>query len=325
MRRRQFISLIGGAAALPLNAWAQQTMPVVGFLDTASPGPMGPFLTKFRQGLLEDGFVEGQNISVEYRWGENHNDRLAALAADLVNRRVAVIAAINLPSALAAQAATKSVPIVFGIGGDPVVLGLVASLNHPGGNLTGITQQSIETFTKRVQLLHELVPTTTSIAFLTNPENRRNAEVEIEAVNNIANRLGLRLPILYASSSSELDATFTTILEQQIGALLVSSDPFFVAQRNQLVALAARHVIPVCYFRRDFAVAGGLMSYGSSLTDGYRQVGNYVGQILKGAQAADLPVQEPTKFELVINQKAAKALGLTVPVPLLIAADEVIE
>src|SRR5947209_5866733 len=256
MKRREFITLIGGgAAAWPFKAQAQQqSMPVIGYLDTASPGPMGPFLTKFRQGLLESGFVEGQNVSVEYRWGENHNDRLPALAADLVERRAAVIAAINLAPALAAQAATNSIPIIFGIGGDPVALGLVASLNHPGGNLTGITQQSIDTFTKRLQLLHELIPAATSIAFLTNPDNKRNAEVEIAAVNSTADRLGLRLPILNASSPSDLDAAFATIVEQRVGALLVSSDPFFVAQRDQLVVLAARHAVPACYFRRDFVV-----------------------------------------------------------------------
>lgn len=327
MRRREFITLVGGvAAAWPLAARGQQqSMPVVGYLDTASPGPMGPFLTKFRQGLLESGFVEGQNIAVEYRWGENHNDRLLALAADLVERRVAVIAAINLAPALAAQAATKSIPIIFGIGGDPVALGLVTSLNHPGGNLTGITQQSIDTFTKRLQLLHELIPATTSIAFLTNPDNKRNAEVEIAVVNDMAKRLALQLPILNASSPSDLDAAFATIVEQRVGALLVSSDPFFVAQRDQLVDLAARHAVPACYFRRDFAVAGGLMSYGSSLTDGYRQVGAYIGQILKGAKPADLPVQQPTKFEFVINQRAAKALGLTIPPAFVVLADEVIE
>ena len=326
MRRRAFIGLIGGAAALPLKARAQQqAMPVIGFLDTASPGPMGPFLAMFRQGLLESGFVEDKNVAIEYRWGENHNDRLSALAADLVERHVAVIAAINLAPALAAQAATKNIPIVFGIGGDPVALGLVTSFNHPGGNLTGITQQSIETFAKRLQLLHELIPAATSIAFLTNPDNKRNVEVETAAVNNMANRLGLRLPILNASSPSELDAAFATIAEQRVGALLVSSDPFFVGQRDQLVALAALHAVPASYFRRDFAVAGGLMSYGSSLTDGYRQVGAYIGQILKGAKPADLPVQQPTKFELVINQKAAKALGLIIPPALVVLADEVIE
>ena len=326
MRRREFIGLVGGAAVLPLAARAEPpTMPVVGFLDTASPGPMGPFLTMFRQGLLEGGFVEGQNVAVEYRWGENHNDRLPALATDLVQRNVAAIAAINLAPALATQAATKSIPIVFGIGGDPVALGLVASLSHPGGNLTGITQQSIDTFTKRVQLIHELIPATTSIAFLTNPENKRNVEVEIAAVNVMAKSLGLRLPILDASSPKDLDAVFATIAEQRVGALLVSSDPFFVAQRDQLVELAAHHAVPACYFRRDFVVAGGLMSYGSSLTDGYRQVGVYIGQILKGAKPADLPVQQPTKFEFVINQKAAKALGLNIPPGLIVLADEVIE
>jgi ABC-type uncharacterized transport system substrate-binding protein len=326
MRRREFIGLIGGAAALPLKARAQQqAMPVIGFLDTASPGPMGPFLAMFRQGLLESGFVEGKNVAIEYRWGENHNDRLSALAANLVERHVAVIAAINLAPVLAAQAATKAIPIVFGIGGDPVALGLVTSFNHPGGNLTGITQQSIEAFAKRLQLLHELIPAATSIAFLTNPDNKRNVEVETAAVNNMANRLGLRLPILNASSPSELDAAFATIAEQRVGALLVSSDPFFVGQRDQLVALAALHAVPASYFRRDFAVAGGLMSYGSSLTDGYRQVGAYIGQILKGAKPADLPVQQPTKFEFVINQKAAKALGLTIPPALVVLADEVIE
>ena len=326
MRRREFITLGAGAAAWPLAAWAQQpAMPVMGFLDTSTLAQTADFLVAFRQGLLEEGFVEGRNVKVEYRWGENQNERLPALAADLAQLQVVVIFAGNLPSALAAQGATKTIPIVFGIGGDPVALGLVASLNRPGGNITGITLQSIEAYAKRVELLHELIPAVRSIGFLTNPTNKRNAEDETREAQRAGGLLGLNILRLDASSVSDVEAAFAALARERAGALLVSADPFFVVQRHQLIALAARHAIPAAYARREFAADGGLLTYGASLPYAYHVMGAYSGKILKGAKSADLPVVQPTKFELAINLKTAKALGLTVPPTLLARADEVIE
>jgi putative ABC transport system substrate-binding protein len=300
-------------------------VPVIGYLDTATLAQTAPFLTAFRQGLKEAGFVEGRDAAIEYRWAESHNERLPTLAADLVQRNVAVIVAINLPSALAAKAATKSIPVVFGIGGDPIALGLVTSLNRPGGNVTGITQLSIESYAKRLELLHEVVPVVTTIAFLTNPANKSNVDDETREAQAAGRALGLELIRLDASNLEEIEAAFASIVQQHIGALLVSSDPIFVAQRDQLASLAARHAVPAVYFRREFAMVGGLMSYGSSLTEGYRQVGIYTGKILKGDKPADLPVEQSAKFELIINLRTAKALGLTIPPALLARADEVIE
>ena len=327
MKRRQFITLLSGATlAWPLSARAQQpAMPVMGFLDTSTLAQTTHFLVAFRQGLLEEGFVEGRNVKVEYKWGENQNDRLPALAADLAQLQVAVIFAGNLPSALAAQRATKTVPIVFGIGGDPVALGLVASLNHPGGNITGITLQSIEAYAKRVELLHELIPAARSIAFLTNPTNKRNAEDETSEAQRAGGALGLNILRLDASSPSDVEAAFAALARERAGALLVSADPFFVVQRHQLIDLAARHAVPAAYARREFTADGGLMSYGASLPYAYHVMGAYSGKILKGAKPADLPVVQPTKFDLAINLKSAKALGLTVPPTLLARADEIIE
>jgi putative tryptophan/tyrosine transport system substrate-binding protein len=327
VRRREFIAGLGGAAAWPLVARAQQPAmpPVIGYLDTASPAEVRPYLTAFLRGLREAGFAEGRNVAIEYRWAENQNDRLPALAADLVHRQVAVIATENLQPVLAAQIATKSIPIVFAIGGDPVEIGLVASLNRPSGNITGVTQQSVEVFAKRLELLHELVPAASSIALLTNPTNKLNAEDETTEAEKGARVHGVRLVVLCASSLSDLDMAFATLVKERAGGLLVSSDPFFVAKRDEVVALAARHTVPAIFHRREFAVAGGLSSYGPSLAEAAWQVGIYTGRILKGEKPADLPVQRPTKFEFAINLKTAKALGLTVPPNLLALADEVIE
>jgi putative tryptophan/tyrosine transport system substrate-binding protein len=327
VRRRELIALVGGVAfSWPLAVRAQQAaMPVMGFLDASTLAQTADFLIAFRQGLLEEGFVEGRNVKVEYRWGENQNERLPALATDLAQRRVTVIFAGNLPSALAAQRATKTIPIVFGVGGDPVALGLVASLNRPGGNITGITLQSIEAYAKRVELLHELVPEARSIAFLTNPTSKRNAEDETREAQRAGGMLGLSILRLDASSPSDVEAAFMSLARERAGALLVSADPFFVVQRHQLIALTARHTIPAAYARREFAADGGLMTYGASLPYAYHVMGAYSGKILKGAKPADLPVVQPTRFELAINLKTAKALGLTIPPSLLARADEVIE
>jgi len=323
MRRREFIAGLGGAAAWPLVARAQQpTMPVVGYL---SPTSLGLSLRAFLQGLKETGFVEGENVKIEYRWAEGRNDRLPALAADLVNRRVAVIAlAGGLPSALAANAATQTIPVVFIMGSNAIETGLVASYNRPGGNLTGVVLFSYELIAKRLQLLHEVVPVATSIALISNPTNPGSA-FQLRETKTGAGVLGLGLQVLNASVPSELEKAFALIVQQRIGAVLVMDDPFLNAQRGQLVALSLRHAVAAIYPYREFTAAGGLMSYGPSLTDSYRQIGIYTGRILKGEKPADMPVWQPTKFELVINLKTARALGLTVPLTLQVAADELIE
>jgi len=327
VRRREFITLLGGAAASwPLAARAQQpAMPVIGFLSARSPAS-GTFMTAaFRQGLSESGYVEGRNLRIEYRWAEGHHDRLAKLADDLVRREVAIIAAISgTPAALAAKAATTTIPIVFGNGGDPLTSGLVASISRPTGNMTGVTFYSVALAGKRLELIRALVPTALAIGFLVNRNNPAE-ESEIKDAEVAARAHGIGLHVLNITSEPDIDAAFTTLLEARANALLVGSDPVFVDLSSKLVELTARHAVPTVYYAREFAEAGGLMSYGSRQNDTYRQAGIYVGKILQGAKPSDLPVMQPTKFEFVINLKTAKALGLQIPDKLLALADEVIE
>jgi ABC-type uncharacterized transport system substrate-binding protein len=327
MKRREFITLLGStAAAWPLTAHAQQpAMPVIGFLSSASQDSDIIRLTPFRQGLTETGYVEGRNVSIVYRWAEGQNDRLPELAVDLVRRQVAVIAAagaVNAP--IAAKAATTTIPIVFSIGGDPVKLGLVASLNRPGGNVTGMTSLSVELVQKQLEMLHQFVPTATIIAALVNPTNLF-AEPETRDLEAAAHTLGLQIHVLHASSERDCDTAFATLLQLRAGALVIANDALFNSRYKQLAALTVRHAVPTIFGWRAFAAAGGLMSYGTSFSDLYRLAGVYTGRILKGDKPADLPVQQSTKFELVINLKTASALGLTIPLPLLGRADEVIE
>jgi putative tryptophan/tyrosine transport system substrate-binding protein len=324
MRRRELITFLGGAAvAWPFAARAQQkAMPVIGFVGVGSPVPGAPNVAAFRQGLSETGYVEGQNVAIEYRWAEGHYDRLPALAADLVDRRVDVIAT-SAAGALAAKNATSTIPIVSLVG-DPVATGLYASLARPGGNLTGFSMLVAELMPKRLELLCELVPQVGVIALLVN-QNNTNAERMISDVQEGGPAKGVHLHVLKAATESEIDAAFASLAQLHIGALLVGADPLFNNRREQLVALASRYAVPAIYEWRESVAAGGLISYGPSLTAAFRQVGIYVGKILKGAKPADLPVQRPTVFELVINLKTAKALGITVPQTLLERADEVIE
>ena len=325
MHRRRLIALLGGAIALPCVAAAQQkAMPVIGFLSSEGSGALAPRLAAFRQGLSETGYVEGQNVAIEYRWAEGRFDRLPELAADLVGRKVDVIATSGGDfTAVAAKNATSLIPIVFLAAGDPVEEGLVASLARPGGNLTGVTFIGVELWGKRVELISELVPETRALAVLMNP-NFPFAERNIKAVEEAARAKGLQLRILRAATESEIDAAFTALAELQTRALLVGA-PTFLGQREQIVALAARYGVPAIYDWREYVAAGGLISYGTNLADTYRIIGTYVGKILKGAKPADLPVQQPTRFELVVNLKTAKALGLTVPPSILARADEAIE
>jgi putative tryptophan/tyrosine transport system substrate-binding protein len=325
VRRRDFVALLGGAAAWPLAAGAQQAaMPVIGYLNNGSPESDAPRLTGLRRGLNETGYVEGRNFLTEYRWAGNQPDRLPALAADLVQLRVAVIVAVGLLPALAAKAATTSIPIVFSVGADPVQLGLVASLNRPGGNLTGVNSFAGELGAKGLALLHELVPRTETIGFLENPNNPI-FDLTTRDVLAAAPVVGLKVQILKASTDREIDTAFVSLIQVRNGTLLVGNDPFFNSRIEQIVALAASHAIPAMYPIREFAAAGGLMSYGTSNKDIYQQVGIHTGRILKGAKPADLPVMQTTKLDLVINLKTAKALGLDIPPTLLARADEVIE
>jgi putative ABC transport system substrate-binding protein len=301
-------------------------MPVIGFLSSQSREAYGERLHAFHQGLAETGYVEGRNVSVEYRWADGQNDRVPALATELVRRRMAVIVVVgSTPGALALKAATQTIPIVFLIGPDPVAAGVVASLNRPGGNLTGVTVSNVEVIAKRLELLHELVPAATTIAFLVNPTNSAATEAETRELHAAARVLGLGLLPLNASTPREIEAAFETLVQQRAGALLVSGESFFSAQSDQIIALAARHAVPAIYPNHAHTAAGGLMSYGTDTLDSTRQVGVYAGLILKGERPADLPVQQATKIELAINMKTAKALGLTFPTALLVRADEVIE
>ena len=326
MKRHEFITLIGSAAAAwPLAARAQQAaMPVIGYLNSGSPESDAPRLTGLRRGLNESGYVEGRNVVIEYRWAGNQADRLPALAADLVQLRVAVIVASGPPSTFAAKAATTSIPIVFGVGADPVQLGLVAGLNRPGGNVTGFNAYSGETGGKGLALLHELVPSAATIGFLENPTNTIS-ELTMRDVLAAAPVVGVKVQILKASTDREIDAAFVSLVQARTGALLVGGDVFFHSRLEHIVGLAARHAIPTMCQVPEFVVAGGLISYGTSLIEEYREVGLYTGRILKGEKPADLPIMQATKFGLSINLKTAKALGLTVPDKLLALTDEVIE
>ena len=327
MRRREFITLLGGAAAAwPVAARAQQTaMPVVGYLSGRSRDVDTPFTTAFREGLSGTGYVEGRNVAIEYRWADGQYDRLPLLAADLVRRQVAVIAAAGGSSpALAAKAATTTIPIVFQTGDDPAEVGLAASLNRPGSNLTGVTSLNAEVVTKRLELLHELIPTATIMALLVNSTNP-NAEILSRDAQSAARTLGLQLHVMHATTERDFDMVFSNWAELRASGLVIGSDPFFAGRSKQLAALSVRHATPTIFQYHEFAAAGGLMSYGGSLTDTYQQVGVYVGRILRGERPTDLPVQQSTKVELIINLKSARALDLTVPLTLLGRADEVIE
>ena len=325
MRRRELMLLLGGAIIAPRALSAQQkVMRAIGFLDSTSPGADAPFLAAFHQGLSETGYVDGQNVAIEYRWAEGRYDRMPAFAADLVDRQVHVIAADAIPAARAAKNATTTIPIVFEVGADPVEFGLVASLARPGGNLTGVGFLNVELMAKRLELLSELVPQAGAFVLLVNPTNE-NAERVVRDGQDAARAKGVQLTILKAATENEIDTAFAALAQLRAGALLFSPDPFFTSRREQLVVLASRHAVPAIYPWREAVAAGGLISYGTSRTSVLRLLGIYAGKILKGAKPADLPVQQPTTFELVVNLNTAKALGLTVPPSILARADEVIE
>jgi putative ABC transport system substrate-binding protein len=325
--RRDFIAAFGGATlARPIATLAQQpALPVVGFANVGSAGGYARTLLAFHKGLGETGYVEGRNVAIEYRWAEGQADRLPAMAAELVDRRVAVIAATSTPAALAAKAATTVIPIVFETGGDPVQLGLVASLNQPGGNVTGVTQLNQELNPKLLELLHELLPTTRVVGLLVNPTDSAVAETNTRSVLAAAHTLGLEIHVVNASRERDFDGVFAKLIELRAGGLVVGAEALFTSHSEQLAVLAARHGMPTVYKGREFAAAGGLMSYGSDITESYRLAGIYTGRILKGAKPADLPVQQATKVELYINLKTAKALGITVPLPVSGRADEIFE
>ena len=327
MRRREFIALLGSAAAVwPLaSRAAQPVMPVIGFLHVGSADALSHLVVAFREGLKETGYVEGQNVSIEFRWAEGHYDRLSALVADLVGRQVAVLitGGGDGPAAIA-KAATATIPIVFNVGSDPSKTGLVASLSRPGGNATGVNIFTAELASKRLGLLNDLVPKTSVIALIVNP-NFPPSAANAREVQTAAHEVGRQIVLLTASNASEIDAAFATMVQQRVAGVIVGADPYFYSQRNQIVGLAAHYAIPAIYEQREFVAAGGFMSYGTNITDSYRQMGVYAGQILKGAKPADLPVMQLTNFELVINLKTAKTLGLSIPPTLLATADEVIE
>jgi putative ABC transport system substrate-binding protein len=327
IRRREFFTLLGSAAAAwPVAAWAQQpAMPVIGFLHSQTPDALAERLRGLRRGLKDTGYVEGESVAIDYRWAENQNDRLPALAADLVRRQVAVIAAIGPPPALAAKAATTTIPIVFAVPDDPVRLGLVASLSRPGSNATGINFFVAELIAKRLELLRELVPAAVRVAVLVNPDDTQITPLILRDVEAAARAMGLQIQVVRASTSREINAVFASFARERPDALFLGADPFFTSRRMQLTHLASRHAIPAVYSVRDYVDAGGLISYGTDVTDAWRQVGVYAGRILKGAKPADLPVMQINKFELVINAQAATMLGLAVPSSLLATADEVIE
>jgi putative ABC transport system substrate-binding protein len=325
MKRREFVTLLGGAVATwPFVARAQAALPVVGFLNSGSPDGYAPMVAGFRQGLKETGYVEGQNLAVEYRWARGQYDEVPSIAADLIRRQVSVIVA-NTPGVLAVKAATSTIPIVFTTSSDPIQIGLVPSLNRPGGNVTGLTQLHVEVMPKRLQLAHELVPTATMIGALVNPSQPPLAETITKELQTAARTLGVMLHVLHASTESDFDTVFATLVRQRTGALVISTDAFFVSRAEQLATLAVRYAVPAIYQDRLFAASGGLLSYGGSTPDSYRLAGVYTGRILKGEKPADLPVQQSTKVELIVNLKTAKTLGLTVPPTLLAQADEVIE
>ena len=325
IRRREFITLLGGAAAWPLAARAQQpAMPVIGFLSSGRSDAYAPFAAAFGQGLNQVGYVDGRNVTIEYRWAEGQNDRLPMLVAELVRRQVTVLVANSTASALAAKQATSTLPIVFLTGGDPVELGLVASFNRPGGNATGVSFLVNKLVEKRLELLSELVPNATVLGILVDAGNP-NALADTKAARLAAQKIGRRLVIVTVGSKSELDAAFTALVQQQVSALFVAANVSFIAWRDQIIALAARHMIAASYSGRDFVVLGGLMSYGPNQADAHRQVGVYTGRILKGSNPADMPVMQPSRFELVVNLKTANALGLLVPNSMQLLADEVIE
>jgi putative tryptophan/tyrosine transport system substrate-binding protein len=327
VKRRAFITLLGGAAATwPVAVRAQQaTIPVLGFVNPATAQSFARPLSAFLKGLSETGYVEGRNVAIEYRWAENRNDRLPAMLADLVRRQVSVIAATSTPAALAAKAATTTIPIVFEIGSDPIQLGLVGSLSRPGGNITGVTQLVQEVTPKMLELLHELLPTAHVMALLVNPTAAALAQTYTSEVLAAAHALGLELHVLNASSERDFDGVFAKVIELRAAGLVIGAEALFTSHSEQLAALAAHHGVPTIYKGREFAAAGGLMSYGSDITDSYRLAGVYTGRVLKGEKPADLPVQQATKIELYVNLKTAKALGIIVPLPVSGRADEVIE
>jgi putative ABC transport system substrate-binding protein len=330
MRRREVIAFLGGAAAstvlAPCMVRAQQpALPVIGFLSSRAPDDAPELLAAFLQGLKDAGFVEGQNVTIEYRFAGNQNDRLPALAADLVRRQVTVMAAPTTPAALAAKAATATIPVVFATAGDPIRLGLVASLNRPGGNVTGVTLLFVEVAAKRLELLHELIPAATVVGLLVNPTNPPIAEANAGAVLSAAHSLGLELHVLKASTEPDFESVFANLVQLRAGGLVIGGDPFFTGRQEELAALAARYAVPTVYENREFVAAGGLMSYGGNLPDAYRLSAAYTARILKGEKPADLPVQQSTKVELLLNLKTVKALGITAPLSLLGRADEVIE